>query len=133
MTVARFWRAINQRYNLIGTKCETCGSVFLPSRNICPHCRRKGKIIPYKCSGNGKIITYTVVHSTSVQYSMMKPYVLAIIELDEGARLTSQIVCDDINKIHIGMRVHSVFRVLGTDGPDGIIHYGTKFMPDDPV
>ncbi|MDD1653885.1 MAG: zinc ribbon domain-containing protein, partial [Methanomicrobiales archaeon] len=32
MSVARFWRKIPQRYNLIGTRCETCGTYFFPPR-----------------------------------------------------------------------------------------------------
>jgi uncharacterized OB-fold protein len=42
--------------------------------------------------------------------------------------LTAQIVCDP-PEVKIGMRVKSVFRKLGEDGPDGVIYYGTKFIP----
>ena len=44
MSVARFWRKIPQRYNMLGTKCETCGRHFFPPRTFCPDCRRAGKI-----------------------------------------------------------------------------------------
>jgi uncharacterized OB-fold protein len=54
--------------------------------------------------------------------------VLAIIQLDEGPRMTSQIVCSP-GEAKIGMRVKSVFRRIATDGESGIIHYGTKFVP----
>ena len=37
----RTWRHIQQRYNLIGSKCNTCGELFFPSRVVCPNCRRK--------------------------------------------------------------------------------------------
>ena len=53
MTVARFWRKIPQRYNLIGTKCETCGRHFFPPRTFCPDCRRTGKIVDHKFAGFG--------------------------------------------------------------------------------
>jgi len=129
MTVARFWREIPQRYNLVGTKCETCGAVFFPPRTLCPHCRRDGKIVPCTCSGKGKVMTYSIIHSASDQYFDLKPYVLAIIELDEGTRVTSHVICEP-EDVYIGMPVKSVFRVLGSDGPDGVIHYGTKFTPD---
>ena len=48
------WRHIQQRYNLIGSKCTTCGDVFFPSRVICPNCRRKGNIEPFQFSGKGE-------------------------------------------------------------------------------
>ena len=130
MTVARFWRKIPQRYNLIGTKCEVCGHSFFPGRAICPHCRRDGKMTEIQFSGKGKVLTYSVIYSSADQYAAMKPYVLAIVELEEGARLTTHIVCEP-DEVYIGMPVHSVFRILDKEGDDGVIHYGTKFVPDD--
>ena len=130
MTVARFWRKIPQRYNLIGTKCEVCGHTFFPGRAICPHCRRDGKMTEIQFSGKGKVLTYSVIYSSADQYAAMKPYVLAIVELEEGTRLTTHIVCEP-DEVYIGMPVHSVFRILDKEGDDGVIHYGTKFVPDE--
>ncbi len=59
---------------------------------------------------------------------MHTPYPLAIIQLDEGPRMTGQVVCDT-GEIAIGMRVKPIFRKLGEDGAAGIIYYGTKFIP----
>jgi uncharacterized OB-fold protein len=129
MTVARFWRAIPQRYNMVGTKCETCGRVFFPPRSVCPACRRNGKIVEHTCIPKGKILTYSVIHSAGDQYADVKPYVLAIIELEEGARLTTHVICEP-EEARIGLPVRGVFRVLDREGEDGIIHYGTKFVPD---
>ena len=97
MGVARFWREISQRYNLIGNKCEVCGQVFFPPRESCPQCRRKsmGKIKDQK--------------------------------LSEGPRITAQIVDCDIDDVKIGMKVESVFRKIQQDGSTGAIYYGYKF------
>jgi uncharacterized OB-fold protein len=92
MSVARFWRKIPQRYNLIGTRCESCGRHYFPPRSFCPDCRRGGKIIEYRFPGTGKVVTHTVIRSASEQFENTTPYVLAIIQLDEGPRLTSQVV-----------------------------------------
>ena len=59
---------------------------------------------------------------------MLTPYVLAIVKLDEGPQITTQVVCSP-EKAKIGMKVKSVFRRIVTDGESGIIHYGTKFVP----
>ena len=75
------------------------------------------------------VVSYTVVHEAPAQYEMMKPYVLAIIELEEGCRLTSQIIDVDPAQVKIGMRVEAAFRKLGQEGEAGIIHYGCKFRP----
>ena len=58
MSVPRFWRKQTNRYNLIGTKCETCGTYYFPPRTLCPKCRREGKIVDYKFKGTGKIVTF---------------------------------------------------------------------------
>ncbi|MFQ6063159.1 MAG: Zn-ribbon domain-containing OB-fold protein [Methanosarcinales archaeon] len=129
MSVPRFWREISNRYNLIGNYCESCGSYYFPPRNLCPTCRRDSKIKPYKFKGKGEVVTYTIIHTTSEQFKKQTPYVLAIIRLEEGTNITSQVVCDP-NEIYIGMKVKSVFRKLGEDGDKGIIYYGTKFVPD---
>ncbi|WNY26501.1 Zn-ribbon domain-containing OB-fold protein [Methanolapillus ohkumae] len=129
MTVPRFWREQASRYNLVGSHCKTCNEYFYPVRNLCPVCRRDGEIESYKFKGEGEIVTYTVTHTTSDEFNDLVPYTLAIVKLDEGPCLTTQIV-DEPAKAAIGKRVHSVFRKLGSDGEDGILYYGTKFELD---
>ncbi len=54
---------------------------------------------------------------------------LAIVKLDEGPLMTAQVICEP-SKVQIGMRVRNVFRKIGEDGEKGMIHYGTKFVPE---
>jgi len=128
MSVARFWRKIPQRYNLVGTRCESCGRHYFPPRSFCPDCRRGGKIVEYRFPGTGTVVSHTVIRSASEQFENITPYVLAIIQLDEGPRLTSQVVAKP-EDVAVGTRVRSVFRKIMTDGESGVIHYGTKFVP----
>ena len=51
----------------------------------------------------------------------------AIIDLEEGARITAQIVDCKYDELKIGLGVEAVFRKLYKSGEKGIIHYGTKF------
>ena len=129
VSVARFWRKQVHRYNLIGTYCKECGEYYYPPRNMCPTCRRDGKLESHKFSGNGEIVTYTIIHTAAEGFEHQTPYVLAIVKLDEGPRLTSQIVVEP-GEIKIGMRVKPVFRKLGESGNRGMIYYGTKFIPE---
>ena len=115
----RTWRHIQQRYNLIGSKCNTCGELFFPSRVVCPNCRRKGDLEPFQFSGKGKIFTYSVIRSA--------PDAVAVIELEEGAKLTAQLVDCDVDNLEIGDPVEMVFRKIREDGEDGVISYGFKF------
>lgn len=131
MAVPRFWREIPSRYNLIGTKCGNCGKVDFPPREVCPACGRKsiGKMARLKLGGKGTVVTYTVIHDAPAQFEMQKPYVVAIIEMDEGVRLTSAVIDVKPEDVKIGMRVQAAFRKLGEEGAAGVIHYGYKFRP----
>ena len=132
MAIPRFWREIPSRYNLIGTKCGSCNTVDFPPRAVCPKCGRKslGRMARVKVAGKGTVVSYTVIHDAPAAFELMKPYVLAIVELDEGARLTSQIIDVEPDQVKIGMRVESAFRKLGAEGEAGVIHYGYKFRPE---
>ncbi len=131
MAIPRFWREIPSRYNLIGTKCGSCGTVDFPPREVCPDCGRKsiGKMTKVKLGGKGSVVTYTVIHDAPAAFEMQKPYVVAIVEMDEGVRITSQIIDVRPEDVKIGMRVQATFRKLGEEGEAGVIHYGYKFRP----
>jgi len=45
-----------------------------------------------KLKGKGTVVSYTVIHEAPAQDKMMKPYVLVIIQLEEGCRLTAQVI-----------------------------------------
>jgi uncharacterized OB-fold protein len=74
------------------------------------------------------VVTFTIIRTASEQFEQATPYVLAIVQLDEGPRLTGQIVCPP-DEARIGMKVRPVFRRIMADGESGVIHYGTKFAP----
>lgn len=124
------WRRIPQRYRLMGTKCNTCGRHFFPPRRFCPDCRRKGDIVEHRMKGKGRVYSYTNVHVPQQGFELENPYVLAVVELVEGPKLTAQ-VCDvSPEDVSIGMPVKVVFRKISEDGESGILHYGYKFVPD---
>jgi hypothetical protein len=129
MAVPRFWREIPNRYNLIGTKCGNCETIFFPPRYVCPKCRRIGKLEPYQLRGKGKIVSHTVVHVPPNGFEIQTPYVLAIVELEEGPRVTGQITDCNPGNVKIGDEVEIAFRHMGEEGKDGIIYYGYKFRP----
>ena len=125
--IVRAWRHIPQRYSLIGSKCSHCGKVFFPKRVLCPECRRKGDLTDIQLKGEGKIHTYSVINTPTEEFKTIAPYVVAIVELDEGAKLTTQIVDCKPEDVEIGDEVEMVFRKIKEEGDDGVISYGYKF------
>ena len=82
-----------------------------------------------KLSNKGKIITYTIIYDAPENFEGQAPYPIAIIELDEGPRITAQIVDCKLGDVKIGMRVKATFRKIQEDGYIGAIYYGYKFKP----
>ena len=124
------WRMIPERYGLIGTTCEKCGTNYFPAREICKTCRRKGKIVQMRYSGKGKIYSYSLVTSPPRGFELEAPYHIAIIELAEGPRITGQLVETEGEDVKIGLPVSVVFRRIQASGEEGLIHYGFKFKID---
>lgn len=130
-SVAKHWREIPGKYNLEGSKCPCCGKVYFPKRNMCPACRREsiGKMEPYRVSGEGEVYSFSIVHDAPDFTSMLKPYVVAMVKTADGIMISAQLVDVDPAEVKIGMSVRAVLRKISTDGADGIIRYGYKFVP----
>lgn len=131
MSTPRFWREQSRRYNIIGNKCLNCDKIYFPKRIVCPECQREsiGKMSDLQLSGKGEILTYSIVHQGTKAFDLQTPYIIAIIQTEEGVKLTAQIVDCDLDKIKVGMKVESCFRKIAEDGKSGIIYYGFKFKP----
>ncbi len=133
MSIARFWRETPRRYNLGGSKCTACGTVYFPPRPVCPTCAHHRqsieRMVPFQLSGEGEVFSYTVVHDAAEGFEMQVPYVVALVKTKEGPVLTGQVVDIDPQTIAIGLKVRATFRKLREEGKAGVIHYGYKFAP----
>ncbi|MCD6461652.1 MAG: Zn-ribbon domain-containing OB-fold protein [Thermoplasmata archaeon] len=129
----RFWREIPSRYSLMGSRCGNCGKIWFPTRDMCPDCHRKslGKMEPYRLKPEGTIVTYTVIHTAQKGFEAMAPYVMAVVELDDGVRVTSQVIDCEPEDVAIGKRVKAVLRRISEEGKEGTINYGYKFVLAD--
>ncbi|MEM0360254.1 MAG: Zn-ribbon domain-containing OB-fold protein [Candidatus Diapherotrites archaeon] len=125
------WRRIPERYRLKGTYCETCKTAFFPTRVVCPNCRRKGKLVEQEMPRTGKIHSYTRVHVGPTGFSHETPYYLALIELENKAKVLAQIVDSEEKQIKIGAKVQLAFRRIGQADKYGAINYAYKFKVMD--
>ncbi len=130
-TAPRFWRENPSRYNLVGIKCHSCGRHFFPPRPICPVCHRKsvGKIERVKLKGEGKVFSWTEVQEAPEVLSCIRPYIVAMVEMEDGLRFSGQVIDCEPCDLQIGTPVRVVLRKLSEEGPSGVIHYGYKFVP----
>lgn len=125
MISPRYFREIPQRYRLEAGKCKQCGNISFPPRLVCPKCKSK-TFETVQLSREGKILTFTVIRVGPDKFSKETPYVVAIIELNDGVCLTSQVADCDVNKVEIGDKVKLVFRKIQDEGKSGLHCYGYK-------
>ena len=76
----------------------------------------------------GTIYSFTCLQEVPEEFGPQSPYLVAIVDLDEGGRVTAQLTDLD-GPVQIGDRVEMVTRKLTTDGARGMIVYGYKFRP----
>ena len=126
--VVSMWRKISKGNYIFGSKCSKCNNLFFPSKRFCTKCR-SNNLEDYKFRGTGEVYSYSEIHYPPSGFEKYVPYIIAIIKLDEGPKITAQIV--DVEKVEIGMRVESCIRKIYVDGDSGLIHYGIKFRPMD--
>lgn len=125
MISPRYAREIPQRYRLEASKCKSCGNVSFPPRLVCPECKSR-EFETIKLSDEGKILTYTIIRVASDAFSKITPFAVAIIEVNNGARLMAQIADSPIDEVTIGKMVKIVFRKIQDEGKSGLHCYGYK-------
>lgn len=88
--------------------CAACTKYVFYPRSICPHCFA-AKLTWVKAAGRGEIYSYTVVRQAFGRFSEDVPYVIAIVELDEGVRMMSRIVGTPPEGVKVGAAVQVTF------------------------
>lgn len=103
-----FWEAC-RRHQLYIQRCRNCGSFRYYPRALCPRCLSDATEWLLS-SGRATVYTYTVTHQNQAHgFRDSLPYVLAYVDLEEGARMLTNIVGCDPADVEIGMPVTVVF------------------------
>jgi len=99
-----FWQACRRR-ELVVQQCEACRALAFYPRASCPTC---GSLVLVwrPVSGQATLFTVTIARRpTHRRLAGRVPYVIAIVELDEGLHMTSTVVGCDIEALRIGQRL----------------------------
>ena len=104
-----FWDSC-RRGQLVIQRCVDCGQYQWYPRGICADCWTD-TIEWVQASGRGTVWTYTVTQQNrTTGFAEMVPYVLALVELEEGVRMFTNIVDCNPRDVHIGMAVEVTFQ-----------------------
>jgi uncharacterized OB-fold protein/acyl dehydratase len=112
---APFWEGLKAERLLI-QQCNACAHwIFYPRRH-CPSCLAHD-VSWREASGGASLYSYTVTRiATLPDFIDEMPQILAVIELDEGVRINSNLVGLDESEINIGMRLQPVFAEVDDKG-----------------
>lgn len=109
-----FWRNI-QAGRLTLQRCAHCKQYRHPPTPICANCLSFDDEW-VEASGRGMIYTFTVVHhSVHPALDAKVPYVVALVELEEGVRIVSNLALDEGVEPRIGMKVQCRIEPLAPD------------------
>ena len=95
--------------------CQACNRWQFYPRPFCVHCESDD--LQWRAvSGLGRIYTYTVNHRAPNPFMKQRlPYVVALVELDEGPRLMANIQGDGALETSIGRRVKVIFEAVSEE------------------
>jgi uncharacterized protein len=89
---------------LVLQRCDSCGKYQLYGRAMCQFCG--GDVSWVDASGRGTVASWTVIRQNHARpWREMLPYVVALVDLEEGPRLMTNIVGCDPEEVFIGMPV----------------------------
>lgn len=107
-----FWAAC-RRQTLIVQRCGRCGACTFPPQMFCRSCLAESlEWVPV--TGTGSVYSYTVIWRPQTA-AFEAPYVVAIIELDEGYVMLSNVVGSPPEDVTVGARVHVVWDEVTAD------------------
>ena len=102
------WEAL-ARHELYFQRCRDCGKKRFYPRAVCPSCLSSATEW-VRASGRGTVYSFTVTHQNQAPgFREELPYVLAIVELEEGVRMMTNVVGCAPDRVRIGMAVEVVF------------------------
>ena len=109
-----FWDAA-KRHELQIQRCNACGIYIFYPREACSECLA-ADLIWIPVSGRGRLYSYTIAQApTHPAFADDVPYVIAIIELEEGPHITTNLVGCQPDQVTIDMPVVASFEDVSVE------------------
>ena len=111
---APYWEG-TRAGELRGQRCVDCGHLRFPPAIVCPKCLSEDARW-HRLSGRGTIYTFIIVHRPQhPAFFADAPYNVAIVELEEGLRMHTNIVECSNDELRVGMPVEVVFERINDE------------------
>lgn len=103
-----YWKSARE-HKLKFLRCEDCETWIDYIKLQCSNCGSR-KLSWSACSGKGRLYSYSILYrAASPAFREKVPYVLAIIELEEGIKMMSHLINHDLAQIEVGMEIEACF------------------------
>ncbi|MFI1409780.1 Zn-ribbon domain-containing OB-fold protein [Streptomyces sp. NPDC020707] len=104
---------------LLLRRCGACGRAHHYPREFCPHCWSED-VTWERASGRATLYTWSVVHRNDLPpFGARTPYVAAVVDLDEGPRMMTEVVECGEGDLRVGMALQVAFREGEAEGAAG--------------
>ena len=108
-----YWEGLAQGELRI-QRCNSCSKAVFYPRALCPHCFAD-QLSWIVASGKGTIYSYTVAHQAFGSFAEDIPFVVALIELEEGVRMMSRLLDAPRERVTVGAAVKVTFEKVEED------------------
>jgi len=102
-----------RNHQLVVQKCDKCGELRFPAAPLCLKCD-SDKCSWTPVSGRGQVFSFTIMHR-AYHLAFKAPYALAVIQLNEGVKMTSNVIGIEPSKVKCGMPVEVVWDQLSDE------------------
>ncbi|MEU8774974.1 Zn-ribbon domain-containing OB-fold protein [Streptomyces sp. NPDC048606] len=106
-----YWEAAG-RGSLLLRRCADCARAHHYPREFCPHCwAGEDRVTWEPASGRATLYTWSVVHRNDLPpFGARVPYVAAVVDLEEGPRMMTEVVDCPHEGLRVGMPLEVAFR-----------------------
>ncbi len=95
--------------------CKACGKHHFYPRPFCPHCWDTN-VEWVEASGRATLYTFSIVRRNDLPpFPDRVPYVAAVVDLEEGPRMMTNVVECDLERLEIGMQLETVFQAISDE------------------
>jgi uncharacterized protein len=120
-----FWSGL-KHHKLLIQRCKDCNTLRVPPRPMCGHCQSLnwGSV---ESTGRGVVYSFIMPQYPPLPF-LQYPYVVALIELDEGVRIVSNLCDIEPEAIEVGLHVEVFYEKFEAipSGEELVLH---QFRP----
>lgn len=97
---------------LLLKSCAQCSTVLVPAAEFCSECLAEG-LAWREASGNATLFTFGIMHQKFPGFEGDVPYNIAVVQLEEGPRMSTNVVDCISDDLAVGMSLRVVFQDAG--------------------